>query len=519
MTAADCITNVKQLSALRRNFCRTPPTQPAVPLLFTTLVTAAAAALVLTPLVASTATRRGVLGRSRPGAPATPRLGGVAVCLSMTAALVAAVPFLDPAPGALRFLAAVLVPGWMVFAAGVADDLWHLKPSAKLLAQSAAALVAYAMGIRVEEVTVGSTSLELGVFALPCTLVWIVGVTNAFNLIDGLDGLATGLAVVALATTGGVALALGHGEVALVCAALGGALLGFLRYNVRPARIFLGDSGSLLVGLMLAVLSVHGSSKSATVVLTVIPLLVLGLPLLDTAFSILRRWLRGKPVWGADERHVHHRLLAIGLTHTRAVVLLYLLATALAVMGVLLALGPPRIVGFISVAGAGLSSALLLYAIRRLGYHEFVEAGVVVTTVVARLRGRVRDQIHARDVVHVLAVAESMEHLQAILADNAPVLGMLHCSVCREGERDLGRRMLPHEVRPRACRMDVPVARGGEDVLDPLVLRVWWDGASTHWPASERVVQVLAEAIRDWRAAHPDPESQPRPAASLAVTA
>jgi UDP-GlcNAc:undecaprenyl-phosphate/decaprenyl-phosphate GlcNAc-1-phosphate transferase len=502
---------VEQLQEIAISCARRSLPQRALPVLFllATLAAAAVAGLIATPVVASAARRSGVLGRSRPGTPATPRLGGVAVCVAMSVVLLAAVPFApallaDQGEQPLPFFVAVLLPGWLIFAAGLADDLWHLTPGAKLLAQISAALVAFALGIRVEVLTFGSASLVLGVLALPCTVLWIVGVTNAFNLIDGLDGLATGLAVVALATTAGVALTLGNGEVALVCAALGGALLGFLRYNVRPARIFLGDSGSLLVGLMLAVLSIHGSSKSATAVLVVIPLFVLALPLLDTAFSILRRWLRGKPVFGADERHLHHRLLAIGLTHTRAVVLLYLLATALAVLGVLLALGPPRMVVFIAVCGAALSAALLLYGIRRLGYHEFVEAGVVVTSAVARLRGRIRDQIHARDVAHVLSLAESEDHLQAILADNAQVLGMLHATLCRESERDLGRRALPEAARARACRMDVPVTDAVGD-LDPMVLRVWWDGDRSHWAGSERVVLVLAEAIRQWRRAERHP--------------
>jgi UDP-GlcNAc:undecaprenyl-phosphate/decaprenyl-phosphate GlcNAc-1-phosphate transferase len=509
-------------ASLSANLRGAPLCRSSVLILLTTVVTAAAAALVLTPLMASAAIRHGVLGRSRPGAPATPRLGGVAVCLAMSLALGVAVVFAPESLGArpeepVPFLLAALISAWMIFAAGVADDLWHLTPGAKLLAQTSAALVAFALGIRIETVTVGSSSLALGLFALPCTVLWIVGVTNAFNLIDGLDGLATGLAVVALATTAGVAIALNNGDVALMCAALGGALLGFLRYNLRPARIFLGDSGSLLVGLMLAVLSVHGSSKSATAVLAVIPIFVLGLPLLDTAFSILRRWLRGTPVWGADERHVHHRLLAIGLTHTRAVVLLYLLATALAVVGVVLALGPPRMVTYFAVGGAGASAGLLLYAIRRLGYHEFVEAGVVVTSVVARLRGRIRDQIHARDVAHVIALAESQDHLQAILADNAETLGLLHATVCRESERDLGRRTLPEAVRARACRLDVPVADAG-DSADPLVLRVWWDGRPETWPASERVVQVLADAVGDWRTHHPDSAVHAWRTPGLAVT-
>src|SRR5690606_28021343 len=165
--------------------------------------------------------------------------------------------------------------------------------------------------------------IDLGWMALPVTLLWIVGVTNAFNLIDGLDGLATGIALVALGTTAIAAVLLGNPEVLVVCLALTGALIGFLRYNFNPARIFLGDSGSLFIGFLLAVLSVHGSMKSATAVLILVPLSALALPLLDTFLAIGRRRLRGGPLSRADSRHIHHPLLAIEFTHRTSVILLY----------------------------------------------------------------------------------------------------------------------------------------------------------------------------------------------------
>ena len=495
-----------------------------VPILIAAFAMAALTAFVVTPVVVRAAVSRGVYGhaRIREGVEhkPVPRLGGIAVCIAMTVALLAALPS-ALAAGALRpddparFFGGLLLAGWILFAAGVVDDLRNLRPRHKLAAQCLAAVVAYSFGFRIEGLSFGEGTVLLGMMSLPLTVLWIVAVTNAFNLIDGLDGLATGIALVALVTTLAVAGMLGNGEVALVCAALAGALLGFLRYNVRPARIFLGDSGSLFVGFMLAVLSVHGSTKSATAVLAVIPVLVLALPLLDTLLAILRRWLRGTPIWGADERHLHHRLLAIGLTHTRAAVLLFLAAAAMAMLGLVLAFAPPGVVGATATAGAAACIALLLFAIKRLGYHEFVEAGAAVTSGAARLRQSIRDQIHARDVAHVIAAAESEEHLRAILADNAPVMGFLALVFCRESSPEAARLSLPPAQAARAWRLDYPLTVDGAsgDPGDPYVLRVW-SGAEDGGPltGSGRAVRVLAEAIQEWlarRAAGPSPSPVP----------
>jgi UDP-GlcNAc:undecaprenyl-phosphate GlcNAc-1-phosphate transferase len=408
-----------------------------------------------------------------------------------------------------------MAAGWLLFAAGLLDDLYNLRPAAKLLAQCAAGIVAYGFGFRVEELSFLGPTLDLGVLSLPVTLLWIVGITNAFNLIDGLDGLATGIGLVALASTFAVAWMLGNPEVALVCAALGGALLGFLRYNFRPARIFLGDSGSLFVGFMVAVLSVHGSTKSATAVMTAAPLLLLALPILDTVLSVIRRWLRGKPIFGADEHHLHHRMLAIGLTHVRAVVALYVMAAGLAVIGVLLASGPQKTVAVTALAGAGASVALLLFAIKRLGYHEFVEAGAVVRSGMLRVRQSIRDQIHARDVAQVLARAETLLHVQAILQDNAPALGLLYATVCRESSAEGARAELPAECAARAWKLECPIAAEGTADVDPLILRVWTEAPDDlRLLTADRTARVLAAAVRDWLAdgpARPHPVPAPVP--------
>lgn len=502
-------------------------------MILTVFAIAVLASLLVTPAVVRVVTSRGVYGHVRaaadPDAPRIPRMGGIAVCLATTAALGAAALFPGRAAGASEsaFLVGTLVAGWMIFAAGLLDDLFNLRPATKLAAQCIAALVAYGAGFRIEEISFAGLSVQVGLLSLALTVLWIVGVVNAFNLIDGLDGLATGIGLVALGSTFVVAWMLGNVEVAIVCAALGGALLGFLRYNFRPARIFLGDSGSQFVGFMVAILSVHGSTKSATAVLAAVPLLVLALPLLDTLLSILRRWLRGKPVFGADEHHLHHRLLAIGLTHVRAVVLLYVLAAAAAVFGVVLAFGPARMVMVSALGGAAVTVMLLLFAIKRLGYHEFVEAGSVVTSGMRRVRQSIRDQIHARDVAQVLARAETLVHLKAILHDNAEALGLLYAGVCRESSTEGARSELPARVAQRAWKLDWPVETNGGD---PWVLRLWADAPDDlGMLTADRTARVLAQAVRDWMAGPPPPPARvlvephsaphvaPRPSGASAV--
>ncbi|MDB4911168.1 MAG: undecaprenyl-phosphate alpha-N-acetylglucosaminyl 1-phosphate transferase, partial [Gemmatimonadetes bacterium] len=245
-----------------------------LPLLVAFLVAAIAAA-VITPLVISGAKRWHLLDapdetrhlHDRP----VPRLGGVAVFIATMLGIASTLVY-GPAGSALtpewhRFVIALLIGGTVLFGAGLVDDIRRIRPVAKIIAQCIAALIVANLGFRIEILGIGSSVLSLGWLSIPLTVLWIVAVTNAFNLLDGLDGLATGIAVVALATVFAAATVLGNLDVATVALVLIGALIGFARYNFSPARIFLGDSGSLFIGFMLAVLSMHGSIKSATAVL------------------------------------------------------------------------------------------------------------------------------------------------------------------------------------------------------------------------------------------------------------
>lgn len=479
-----------------------------MPYAFAVFLAAMAVALCATPLVVRVSARRGVLGVSRiprdGQVRAVPRLGGIAIQAATLVGLgVAAVVAerANPGGGAAWFFGGVALCGTVMFAMGLLDDLVGLSAGWKLAAQTAAAVVAYAWGFRIGQISFGGAGFDVGAFALPMTVLWVVAVTNAFNLIDGLDGLATGVAVVALASTSIAAGLLGNVDVLLVCLALGGALLGFLPYNFRPARIFLGDSGSMMVGFLLAVLSVHGSTKSATAVLAVVPLLVLALPLLDTAIAIGRRWLRGAPVFAADERHLHHRLLAIGLTHRRAVGVLYVFAAGLAVCALILGFAPPRVVVVTAVCGAVASVFLLLFGLNRLEYHEFAEAGHVLASMAVRVRRVIQDQIHARDVAAVVRCAESVEHLRAILADNANGLGFLSLELCPVGDEDRAPAEFPPVPAPGPWKLEYPVdVRGAGS--GPWVLRLWChQDNGFRLLGTERAVKILAEAIHAWSVA------------------
>ena len=439
-----------------------------------------------------------------------PRLGGLAVVPAVVLGLCGVALLRAPQWGATMerpgFFAALIFGAGLLFAVGLWDDLRGLSPLVKLGFQCVAAAVAFFLGVRVEVLSLGPIAeVPLGVFSLPVTILWMVGITNAFNLIDGMDGLATGVAVVALGTTLAVALVLGNMEVAVVVVALLGALLGFLRYNFSPARIFLGDSGSLFIGFMLAVLSVYGAMKSTTAVLAAVPVFALGLPLLDTGLAMGRRWLRGVPLSSADGRHIHHRLLSLGLTHRTAAVVLYVTALALAMLGVLLAFAPPIAVGYIAFTGGLLSLLLLVYGLYRLEYHEFSEAGAALASGVRRLRRVIRDQILARDLADALASARDLHEFGEILDAHADQLGFLGIEVCRELAPGRYRQTFLDGRGARAWKLEYPVATRTSSEDEPYILRIWCGlGESTFRPyGAERVATILAPTIESWlRARH-----------------
>ncbi|MEM7610002.1 MAG: MraY family glycosyltransferase, partial [Myxococcota bacterium] len=224
---------------------------------------------------------------------------------------------------------------------GALDDLRGVRALHKLGTQTAIAGLAYAAGFRIDAVALPWVgAVELGVLAIPATMLWFVAVMNAVNLIDGLDGLAAGIAFIACISNFVVGWMNDALLVVLLSAALAGAVLGFLIYNFNPASIFMGDTGSLFLGFVLAATSLLGSSiKSSTTVSLLVPILALGVPIMDTLFAMVRRWLERRPIFAPDRGHIHHKLLDLGLTHRRAVLTLYAVSTAFAVGAVAVALG------------------------------------------------------------------------------------------------------------------------------------------------------------------------------------
>jgi UDP-GlcNAc:undecaprenyl-phosphate GlcNAc-1-phosphate transferase len=260
-----------------------------------------------------------------------------------------------------------LLPAFLVFVIGLVDDLRTLKAWGKLGAEIFVALLAYLAGIQIHDFLWYPIPTYVG---LPLTIVWLIGCTNAFNLIDGLDGLATGIGLIATVTT--LIFGLQQGDAGLVAATapLAGALLGFLIFNFNPASIFLGDGGSLWVGFMLACYGVIWCEKSVTTMSIIAPMMVLSIPLLDTALSISRRFLRGQAVFAADRGHIHHRLVDRGLSPRRAALLLYLAAATGAVFSLLQTAAPSAIRGLV----LALFCILVWGGIRYLGYREFALA-------------------------------------------------------------------------------------------------------------------------------------------------
>jgi UDP-GlcNAc:undecaprenyl-phosphate GlcNAc-1-phosphate transferase len=294
-----------------------------------------------------------------------PRVGGIPIFLSYAIALY---PF-PHAPAALAdYLPLIqkLAPAaTLIFATGLIDDLIGLKPWQKLLGQLGAAGLAYWAGVRV----LGIAGVGTGTWwSLPLTLFWLIACTNAFNLVDGLDGLAAGMGLVAALTL--LTAALLHGNLALASASvpLVGALVGFLCYNFNPATVFLGDSGALLIGFLLGCFGAVWTQKSDTLISMTVPLLALSIPLLDVSLAILRRFLRNQPIFSADRGHIHHRLIDRGLTPRRAVLVLYLVCAMAAAFALLLTMPHAgRYFGLVMLAVCG----VVWIGIRQLRYAEF----------------------------------------------------------------------------------------------------------------------------------------------------
>lgn len=261
-----------------------------------------------------------------------PRMGGLAICLGFWLVLLATQEL-------SREMVGVLGGGLLICLVGMWDDLRGAAPWTKLSVQILAALFAIRMGIRVEFLTHPFENVFiLSYLSYPVTILWIIGITNAVNLIDGLDGLAAGVSAIAAVTLGVVSLLEGMHQPALLAFILAASVLGFLKHNFYPAKIFMGDTGSLFLGFNLAVIAILGLTKTTTIFPLFLPVFILGIPIIDTLFAIFRRFHKGEPIFSPDKEHLHHRLLALGLTHRGTVLVICGVSLILGLSAVLMAL-------------------------------------------------------------------------------------------------------------------------------------------------------------------------------------
>ena len=468
------------------------------------------------PAIARLAHREGILDRPtddrRAHTVPVPRLGGVAIFLGTVIATLA-VMALGVATGTLALPYPSLLPGvvigvTVVFQTGLADDLRGLSPRAKLALQTAAALAVVAFGFRIDQLTLGPTgpAFALGMLAVPVTVLWIVGMTNAFNLIDGIDGLAGSMAVIALAACIGVDVYLHDPRSLIISLSMLGAVFGFLRYNRHPASIFLGDSGSMTLGFFLAIRTVISATTDEGVTYAFIPLTALAFPLLDTGVAIARRWLRGHAFSRADGRHIHHQLLALGLPVQSAVTLLGGLFIMVAVVGVSVSFAPPRLTLAFVLMGGVLLFAVAVYGTRWLQYSEFTELAGSVTSVIRHARGVVQQKIRAGEVAERIRRARSWEEVEEILGELTEVLPLIDAELVTVALPPVGPAR--QQISPRnrlPVRFDFPLAWRGSRGEREMVLRLWSDRPTQHHhPTTERIASRLGPALEAWMEAHPD---------------
>lgn len=262
-----------------------------------------------------------------------PRLGGLAIYI---ATIISILIFVD----LTTEIIGILIGGTLIALTGVYDDIKPLDAKVKLILQILSAVIIFVAGVKIE--IIRTPFFDYGhigfpwYLSFPLTVLWVVGITNTVNLIDGLDGLSAGISAIAGLSLGIVGIMDGNYTAASLSLIIAGSAIGFLPYNFNPASIFMGDTGALFLGFVLAAASIEGTVKSATAVAVVIPMLVLGLPIFDTFFAMLRRYRNKRPLMEADRGHVHHKLLDLGLGQRRTVLILYVVGVIFGISAIVI---------------------------------------------------------------------------------------------------------------------------------------------------------------------------------------
>jgi len=450
----------------------------------------------LTPVVRDFAVRRRFVDESRSARKvhtrATPRVGGVAFVgawlLAIAALLVVNAPLRELFSGrgarAIGFgIGAIAIAGL-----GLVDDLRGLRARYKLAVQLAVGLLLCACGFTVHEIELpGNFVLELGGLAVPLTVLWLAGVMNAMNLVDGLDGLAGGVSLIALVATFVFGVARGNVLLAVYSAALAGAVLGFLLYNFNPASIFMGDTGSLFLGYFLGVaLLAPAEGPSSSTLRVVVPLVILGVPIADMILAIVRRALRGRGVFSPDRDHLHHRLLARGMTQQKAVLMLYGACVILGAGGLAMAFGGP-VTEILVLCGLAVTGTV---ALRLLGFFQSPLKSL-------RAERRHNRELRAamRGIKHQLAHVPTLEDVIESFHRFAPAVKASAVSARIAGTTSERRYGIGGENEFRAA---FPLSEGRQTFGNVTV--IWRDGRKAldivHALAIEDLCATVARAVR-----------------------
>lgn len=375
-----------------------------------------------------------------------PRLGGVAICAAFVFVTLLAMTLhgtwrlcvsLRPA-GIASVCAALLI----IFALGLYDDIRGVGPYAKFAIEAAAACLLYAGGIGVQRLDLYSAGHALRTLtALPLTIIWVLLITNAFNLIDGLDGLAAGSAFFSTIVLFVMSLLVPHSAVAMLTIVLAGVILGFLPYNFYPASIFLGDSGSLFIGFLLATLALAGSEKAPIMIAVAIPVLSFGLPILDVALAVSRRFLRGRPLFSADADHIHHKLLKRGLSQRNAVVTLYAVTASFAFLSLVVLHDATMIALVLAVIGLGIA-----VGVQYLGYEEFTELRRFLQRAALRKRA-MANNVEVRHAIEALDSCIDADRFCKILESALQPIGFGGCRInCPHSEAFTSAASVPFQL-------------------------------------------------------------------------
>jgi len=441
-----------------------------------------ALSLALTAYVRNWATAKGVLAAPELGRHVhtrpVPRLGGVAVYASVILILLLSLVILRRAglgqaipPTAL---VALVGPATIVFLLGLYDDLRGANAYLKFGVQAIAAGVLYFGGYGVERFDLFARSHVLGMaVGLPVTIFWVLLVTNAFNLIDGLDGLAAGSAFFSTVVMFAISLYRGNFATSFITIVLAGAILGFLRLNFSPATIFLGDSGSLFVGFLLSAVALAGSQKATTIVAVTIPAIAFGLPILDVALAVLRRFLRGRPLFSGDNDHIHHKLLKRGLSQREAVLTLYGVTAGFGLLSLALLHGEKMLAIVLTLIGLS-----VIWGVRQLRYIEFSELHQLLQRAAMRRR-IIANNVNVRQAAESLRGCKDLEGFCRVMREAFEPLGF--DGFCLENFSEIG--LAPLVSAPFCCD---PKGR----------LRYSWSGEVNPEPAWELRLQLSLGDVR-----------------------